>query len=107
MTPRQGGLPFMKPSSKAIGVVVVVSLALAAILWIQWPTSQRVARERPDVLLVTIDTLRADRLGSYGHRTAATPTLDALAAGGVRFAQAIAPTPLTLPSHASLLTGVL
>ena len=60
----------------------------------------------PDVLLVTIDTLRADRLGAYGYRDAATPTIDSLAARGVRFAQAIAPTPLTLPSHASLFTGV-
>ncbi|MCG8592195.1 MAG: sulfatase-like hydrolase/transferase [Proteobacteria bacterium] len=57
------------------------------------------------VLLVTIDTLRADHVGSYGHPTSHTPTLDALAREGVRFDAAIAPTPLTLPSHASLLTG--
>jgi choline-sulfatase len=60
----------------------------------------------PNVLLVTIDTLRADRLGSYGHAGAATPVLDALAARGVRFATAIAHVPLTGPSHASILTGV-
>jgi arylsulfatase A-like enzyme/Tfp pilus assembly protein PilF len=62
--------------------------------------------ERPNVLLVTIDTLRADRLGCYGHAAAATPTLDALAARGVRFATAVAHVPLTGPSHASLLTGL-
>ena len=64
-----------------------------------------VPRERPNVLFVTIDTLRADRLGCYGHAAAVTPALDALATRGVRFATAIAHVPLTGPSHASLLTG--
>jgi len=58
------------------------------------------------VVLVTIDTLRADRVGSYGDREARTPNLDALARTGVRFDQALAPTPLTLPSHTSLMTGL-
>jgi arylsulfatase A-like enzyme/Tfp pilus assembly protein PilF len=60
---------------------------------------------RPNVLLVTIDTLRADRLGCYGWKGAATPTLDALAARGARFETAVAHVPLTGPSHASILTG--
>ncbi len=64
------------------------------------------AAARPNLLLVTIDTLRADRLGCYGHQAAATPTLDVLAARGVRFATAIAHVPLTGPSHASILTGL-
>ena len=59
----------------------------------------------PNVLLVTIDTLRADRLGAYGYARAQTPTLDALAASGVRFADATAHAPLTYPSHVSILTG--
>jgi choline-sulfatase len=62
--------------------------------------------DRPNVLLITIDTLRADRVGCYGYRNAATPTLDALAARGVRFETAVAHTPLTGPSHASILTGL-
>src|SRR5438477_5320040 len=62
--------------------------------------------ERPlNVLLISIDTLRADRLGSYGYRSAETPATDALAARGLRFAQATTVTPLTLPAHTSLLTG--
>ena len=61
--------------------------------------------DRPDVLLVTIDTLRADRVGAYGDALAQTPTMDALAAGGVLFRDAHSVTPLTLPSHASILTG--
>lgn len=59
----------------------------------------------PDLLLVTIDTLRADLPGCYGG-PAKTPRLDALAAAGVRFAHALTPVPLTLPAHASLLTGL-
>lgn len=63
------------------------------------------AREWPNVLLVTIDTLRADRVGCYGYRNAETPTLDRLAREGVRFEKAFSPIPLTLPAHASILTG--
>jgi len=63
------------------------------------------ATTRPNVLLVTIDTLRADHLGAYGYATASTPTLDALAHRGVRFETAVAHVPLTGPSHASILTG--
>ena len=59
----------------------------------------------PDILLITIDTLRADRVGAYGDPLALTPTLDELASTGVLFTEAHAVTPLTLPSHASLLTG--
>jgi arylsulfatase A-like enzyme/Flp pilus assembly protein TadD len=59
---------------------------------------------RQNVLLITIDTLRADALGSYGG-PAATPALDRLAAGGVRFEFAHAHAVVTLPSHASILTG--
>jgi choline-sulfatase len=58
-----------------------------------------------NVLLITIDTLRADRLGCYGFANASTPTLDALAGRGVRFATAVTHVPLTGPSHASILTG--
>jgi arylsulfatase A-like enzyme/tetratricopeptide (TPR) repeat protein len=57
------------------------------------------------VVLVTIDTLRADHVGAYGADFAHTPTLDALSASGVRFETAITATPITLPSHATLLTG--
>jgi arylsulfatase A-like enzyme/Flp pilus assembly protein TadD len=58
-----------------------------------------------NLLLITLDTTRADHLGCYGWKRAATPALDALAQRGVRFDQAFAQVPITLPSHASLLTG--
>ena len=60
----------------------------------------------PNVLLVTLDTTRADRIGCYGYEAARTPALDALAAEGVLFERARANVPLTLPSHATILTGV-
>lgn len=59
-----------------------------------------------NLLLVTIDTTRADRVGAYGHAGARTPTLDALAADGVRFESCSSTAPITLPSHASILTGL-
>ncbi len=58
-----------------------------------------------NVVLFTLDTLRADRLGCYGYRGVETPTLDALAAGGVRFADAVTTVPVTLPAHATIMTG--
>jgi arylsulfatase A-like enzyme/Tfp pilus assembly protein PilF len=54
---------------------------------------------------VTIDTLRADRVGAYGYRAARTPALDALAKTGTRFDRAYAAAPITLVSHASIMTG--
>lgn len=59
-----------------------------------------------NVLLVTLDTTRADHLGCYGNRGIRTPTLDALAREGVLCANAVTPVPATLPAHASLLTGL-
>jgi len=60
-----------------------------------------------NVILITIDTLRADRLGCYGYAQDVTPTLDRWAGQGVRFARCIAQTPLTLPSHTTIMTGTL
>lgn len=60
----------------------------------------------PNLLLVTLDTVRADRIGAYGCEVARTPNLDALAERGVRFERAYAQVPITLPAHASLLTGL-
>ena len=59
----------------------------------------------PNVVLITIDTVRADRVGCYGYRQAHTPNLDALAREGVLFQTVVASAPLTLPSHCSILTG--
>jgi len=61
---------------------------------------------RPNVVLITIDTLRADHLGAYGYSKIETPNLDALAQRGARFSLAITPQPQTNPAHATLFTGL-
>lgn len=82
-------------------------MALAAGL--SWPPSVSLAdaavARRPNVLLITVDTLRPDALGWVGGH-ARTPHLDRLARGGHRFTQAVSPVPLTLPAHVSLMTGL-
>jgi choline-sulfatase len=76
---------------------------LAGAVWYAAAVARR--ERRLNVLLITIDTLRPDHLGSYGYAAAQTPALDALAARGLRFTQATTVAPLTLPAHASLMTG--
>lgn len=77
----------------------LVGLGLAA------PRAEAVAAgSGPDVVLITLDTLRADHLGVSGGPVP-TPNLDALAQSGARFTQAVSTAPLTLPAHASMLTG--
>lgn len=93
-----------------IGIVgVVVILVALTQLWprSQWP-EELVAGSASgfNVLLITLDTTRADRLGCYGYAGAETPVLDALAAGGIRFEDAVTVVPVTLPSHATILTGL-
>jgi len=58
-----------------------------------------------NVILITVDTLRADRLGCYGYKLIETPNMDRLAAEGARFSTAVAQVPMTLPSHCTILTG--
>ena len=87
---------------------LVAAATFLAAVWLARGPLSRVwegFRRPSNLLLISIDTLRADHLGSYGYSAAQTPTLDALAAGGVRFVRAATTTPLTLPAHTSLLTG--
>ena len=92
-----------------LGMPIVVLTLLALVgcgpAGSQSQTSTSPATSRPNVLLVTIDTLRADRVGSYGYKAASTATIDALAGRGIRFETALVHAPLTGPSHASILTG--
>jgi arylsulfatase A-like enzyme len=87
----------MRPSR--LIVCVLTSLAAASL-------GCRGSDARPDVLLVVVDTLRADQLGCYGHPRSPTPNLDALAAGGVLFERAVAASSRTAPSHASIMTSL-
>jgi arylsulfatase A-like enzyme len=90
-----------------LAAALVLALAVAAVLasrrtgvapaWLGGGTR--------NLLVVTLDTLRADHVGSYGYAAARTPRFDSLAARGLRFARAATVVPLTLPAHSSLFTG--
>ncbi|MBA3638346.1 MAG: sulfatase-like hydrolase/transferase, partial [Acidobacteriota bacterium] len=69
------------------------------------PASPPASQTARNFILITVDTLRADRVGAYGDRAARTPAMDGLASRGTRFANAFAAAPITLPSHATMLTG--
>jgi arylsulfatase A-like enzyme/Flp pilus assembly protein TadD len=68
-------------------------------------TAQAPPRARPNVVLITVDTLRADHLGCYGNSQVLTPNIDRLATEGIRFKTVVTAAPLTLPSHCSIMTG--
>ena len=68
--------------------------------------SRGASSARPPVILITIDTLRADRLSSYGSLRVKTPHIDRLAAEGIRFTNASTTVPFTLPAHSSIMTGL-
>ena len=98
-----------KKSFVPLAAGLAVLALLAAFVFVIRPGTGRTAPPAPDalnVLLITLDTTRADRLGSYGYAGARTPRLDALAGEGIRFARTYAPAPLTLPAHATILSGL-
>jgi choline-sulfatase len=88
------------------GVLALVGVALFVLAWtlVLGPRVIRSAKPR-NLLLVSLDTVRADHLGCYHDAAAQTPHIDALAASGLRFERAATVVPLTLPAHASLMTG--
>ncbi len=99
----------MRKRTLIVGAAV---LAVAAtVLFVLKPGRADFARLRGDrdfnVILVTVDTLRADKIGCYGNPFVRTPAMDALAAGGIRFENCISQAPLTLPSHTTIMTGTL
>ncbi|MDP6540649.1 MAG: sulfatase-like hydrolase/transferase [Planctomycetota bacterium] len=97
-----------KPKRPAALLSVALFLGSPSLTAAQDSAAGTPPAERPaSVLLVTLGTTRADRLGCYGHEGAETPALDGLAAGGARFERAYAHVPQTLPAHASLMTGLL
>jgi arylsulfatase A-like enzyme len=80
---------------------------VGGVLFVTLRADHRASTEpRPNVLLVSIDSLRADHLGSYGYARRTSPTIDRLASEGVLFEKAIAPAPWTVPSHMTLLTAL-
>ena len=89
------------PTRVAFTLGTGLTIAAGLAFWVVRPPRDA----RPNVLLITIDTLRADHVGSYGYKEAQTAAIDTIAARGLRFAHATTVAPLTLPAHASLMTG--
>ena len=120
------GLRAEKPASpsaarprRRVGVVVGIAAVVVAalVLALVGLRPSRLQRGLPDqltrgsaagfnVLVISLDTTRADRLGCYGYAEADTPMLDALAAESIRFDDAVASAPITLPSHTTMFTGL-
>lgn len=115
VAPRRGA----RGRTLLLGLIIVISLVAAgASTWWVWPRAARsaagvelgalpsgVSRDRLNLVVVTLDTTRADRIGAYGSKDVETPTFDGLAREGVLFEQAVAVAPLTLPVHSSMFTG--
>lgn len=88
---------------RLLALALVLGAGAATWGWLAWGRS----RGARTIVLVTVDTLRRDYVGAYSTSSPArTPRMDALAASGTRFADARAPAPLTLPSHATMLSGL-
>lgn len=103
-------IPKSKKSKKKISYLFAVSILFLAavvllVLYFTSPREKITRRGSLNVLLITLDTTRADRLGCYGYAEAQTPNLDFLAENGVQFLNTYCQVPLTCPSHCSILTG--
>jgi arylsulfatase A-like enzyme/Flp pilus assembly protein TadD len=100
------------PRRAAVALLAIVAIAAS---WIVTRTLERWIAPEPirsgacdgcNVLLITVDTLRSDRVGGFGGRPGLTPNLDRLAARALRLTRAYSSAPLTLPSHTSIMTGL-
>jgi arylsulfatase A-like enzyme len=119
----QGGRGFLRPLRWKVARAGVLGASLACIivllsvvayrnylydlaLFRPRPSGQVATHEQPNVILITIDTLRADHLGTYGYDPEISPNIDGLARRGVAFEQAITQSPWTVPSTASFITSL-
>ena len=108
-------LPFKKKKSKkfihsvfiAIAVFIALSLLADSYLVNNMPylPSKADLKDYPNIIIISLITMRADHLSSYGYRLETSPNIDKLAENGVLFENAISPSPLAQPSHAGILTG--
>lgn len=92
-----------KQRKHLVALVLLGMVVVAAGAWWLMPTGGNIR----NVLLISIDTCRADHLSCYGYEQRTTPNIDALARQGILFENAISPVPLTLPAHSSMLTGTI
>ena len=104
MRPRLTSAPLCGNSHQTLAAILLLPISLLASL-LAWAAGGETAPAQPSVILISIDTLRADHLSCYGYKKIRTPHLDSFAQGGTLFVHAEAQVPLTLPSHMSLFTS--
>lgn len=96
----------MRYKLRLLGMSVAVVIILAGVFFfLTYKRHNRLPWERPNVLVIVVDTLRADHVSAYNKNNARTPNIDALAEEGWLFERAYSHIPITMPSHASLFTG--
>jgi len=86
-----------------LGAGILLAIAAGWLAWQAYPKAPKIR----NVLLISIDTCRPDRLSCYGYPSKTTPNIDAIAAQGTLFRNAYTPVPMTLPAHCSMLTGTI
>jgi choline-sulfatase len=101
---KSGGFTFVRLNSKTRRTARFASLGVV-LLALSAAVNARAGNSPPSVILISVDTLRADRLSCYGYRGQATPHIDAIAKGGTLFSAINSQVPLTLPSHTCLFTS--
>lgn len=94
-----------RPGDRRIGWPALFVFGGAVIAALLATACDSTTQDRPNFLLVSIDTLRADHLGAYGYERDTSPNLDRFAERAFRFERAVAPAPWTLPSHVAMLSG--
>ena len=92
-------------SRRRLALVLSALVVVAAAAWVALRAVVRGGGVRT-IVLVTVDTLRRDRVGAYGAKTVTTPRMDEIASEGIRFDDARTPIPLTLPAHTTMLSGL-
>src|SRR5262245_43380129 len=87
-------------------ILVLIAVLVAWFYFIRLQDFETLSKKKSfNVLLITLDTTRADHIGCYGSKKVKTPRIDSLAAKGILYEKCISPTPLTLPAHTSIFTG--
>lgn len=108
--PRESGstpAPPARTGRRRIRVALVALLGASAVGMLVWTLRTPPVRVTGPIILISIDTLRADRLPAYGYAALDTPAIDTLAGDAILFERAYSHSPQTLPAHASILTGKL
>jgi arylsulfatase A-like enzyme len=109
LAPRLSRTGLARSTKLCAGMVILLVIGVNGWLW--WSEHRAVANlpqaqnNAPNVLLITLDTVRAQSLSLYGYNRKTSPQLERIAARGVKFDRAMATSPWTLPSHASMFTG--